>query len=223
MIRKLTRLFVCLVVAAGLLAVAVVVGSSWLVDHLAKGRLRTDPAALPKDETALVLGTSPTTAGHGANPHFDNRITAAADLFRRGCVKHLLLSGDHGRRGYDEPSDMRRALLALGVPDRAMTLDYAGFRTLDSVARARKIFGLDKLVIVTDRFHTSRALFLARQFGIDAVAFPSKDVPLQTSARSVIRECFAQVKACLDVYVLRTGPRFPGPKEPLLAKPARDA
>lgn len=222
MIRKLARLFVCLVMAVVLLAAAIVAGSSWIVDHLAQGRLRTDPASLPKNETALVLGTS-SRAGPNANPHFDNRIAAAADLFRRGCVKHLLLSGDHGSRGYDEPSDMRRALLALGVPDRAMTLDYAGFRTLDSVVRARKIFGLDKMVIVTDRFHTSRALFLARQFGIDAVAFPSKDVPLTTSARSVIRECFARVKACLDVYVLHTGPHFLGRKEPIAAKPAHDA
>lgn len=223
MIRKLARLFVCLAFAAGLLAVAMVAGSSWIVGNLAKGRLLTDPASLPKGETALVLGTSPSIAGHRANPHFENRIAAAADLFRRGCVKHLLLSGDNGSRGYDEPSDMRRALLALGVPDSAMTLDYAGFRTLDSVVRAQKIFGLDKIVIVTDRFHTSRALFLARQFGIDAVAFPSKDVPLKSSARAVIRECFARVKACLDVYVLRTSPRFLGPKEPAIAKPARDA
>lgn len=214
MIRKLVRLLVCLALAVGLLAAAIVVGSSWIVGNLAHGRLVTNPASLPKDETALVLGTSPSVAGHRANPHFENRIAAAADLFRRGCVKHLLLSGDNGSRGYDEPSNMRRALLALGVPDSAMTLDYAGFRTLDSVARARKIFGLDKLVIVTDRFHTSRALFLARHFGIDAVAFPSKDVPLRYSARSIVRECFARVKACLDVYVLHTGPHFLGPKDP---------
>lgn len=206
--------------AAGLLATAIVVGSSWLVDHLAAGRLVTDPASLPANRTALVLGTSSSVRGRYANPHFDNRIAAAADLFRRGRVKHFLLSGDNGSRGYDEPSDMRRALLALGVPDSAMTLDYAGFRTLDSVARARKIFGLDKMVIVTDRFHTSRALFLARQFGIDAVAFPSKDVPLKDSAKTVIRECFARVKACLDVYVLHTGPHFLGPKEPAAKPPA---
>ncbi len=214
------RVLISMAVAAGMLIVALIVGASWLVDHLGHGRLLTDPASLPKNETALVLGTS-SRAGLNANPHFDNRIAAAADLFRRGCVKHLLLSGDNGTRGYNEPSDMRRALLALGVPDSAMTLDYAGFRTLDSVARARKIFGLDKMVIVTDRFHTSRALFLARHFGIDAVAFPSKDVPLKYSARALVRECFARVKACLDVYVLGTGPHLLGPKEP--KKPAPDA
>ena len=100
-------------------------------------------------------------------------MTAAALLYRSGRVRHLLLSGDNGTRGYDEPADMQAALLALGVPADAMTLDDAGFRTLDSVVRAGgEVFGQRRLTIITDRFHAYRAVFLTRQAGIDAVAFP---------------------------------------------------
>lgn len=212
-IRMLLRTLAVAVVALAVLAALAIGGSTWAIDRLAHGRMIDRPEALPADDTALVLGTSP-RVGRYDNPHFVNRIAAAADLFRRGRVRHLLLSGDNGHWGYDEPTAMRRALLALGVPASAMTLDDAGFRTLDSVARAKAIFGLQKMVIVTDRFHASRALFLARHFGIDAVAFPSRDVPLRHSVRSELREYLARVKALLDVYVLHTGPHFPATKTP---------
>ena len=105
---------------------------------------------------------------------------------------------------------MAEALMALDVPPSAMTLDYAGFRTLDSVVRARKVFGQAKVTLVTDDFHTARAVFLARHAGLDAVAFSSEKVSTRFSARTRVREVGARVKAALDVYVLRTGPRFLG-------------
>ena len=205
-----------LVAAAPILAAAVVFGASGWIRHAAARRVFDDPARLPANDVGLVLGTSQFSGPRrDRNPHFDGRIAAAAELYRVGKVKHLLLSGDNGTRGYDEPKDMQAALLALGVPAEAMTLDDAGFRTLDSVVRARQVFGQRRLTIITDRFHTYRALFLARYQDIDAVAFPSREVALRFSMKSRVREYLADVRACLDLYVLRTRPRFLGEPIPV--------
>ena len=205
-----------LAVTAPVLAVAAVFGVSSWIRHAASGKVFDDPARVPANDVGLVLGTSKFSGPHrNRNPHFDGRMAAAAALYRAGKVKHLLLSGDNGTRGYDEPADMRAALLALGVPADATTLDAAGFRTLDSVVRARQVFGQCRLTIITDRFHTYRALFLARHEGIDAVAFPSREVALRFSMKSRVREYLADVRACLDLYVLRTRPRFLGEPIPV--------
>ena len=217
--KKLAILLILLVLAPLLLSLAVA-GSAWLVKRAGAGRVFGQAADLPTNEVGLVLGTSKFSGPERRpNPHFEGRVEAAARLYHEGHVRHLLLSGDNGTRGYDEPSDMRDALLARGVPAEAMTLDYAGFRTLDSVVRARKVFGQQRLTIVTDRFHCYRALFLARHSGIDAVAFPSEEVALRWSVRSRMREWLADVKACLDLYVLHTRPRFLG--EPIEVRVAR--
>ncbi|MEO8352838.1 MAG: ElyC/SanA/YdcF family protein, partial [Chthoniobacteraceae bacterium] len=110
---------------------------------------------------------------------------------------------------------MRDALISRGVPESVITLDYAGFRTLDSVVRARSVFGVDRLTIVTDDFHVARALFLARASGIEAIAYQSASVPWKWSKRTRFREVASRVKAWCDVYVLGTKPKFDGPPEPL--------
>ncbi len=190
-------------------------GAVWIVHRAASGRMYDDPASLPTNDVGLVLGTSPRTASGEHNLHFDNRMAAAAQLFHAGRVQHLLLSGDNGTRGYDEPADMKTALLALGVPADAMTLDDAGFRTLDSVVRARKVFGQKRLTVVTDRFHAYRAVFLARHKGVDAIAYPSRDVDVRASLKSRVRECGADLKACLDLWVFHTRPKFLGEPIPV--------
>ena len=209
---RLLLLLLPLLVPVGSLGVLLV--SAWLIGSTARGRIFTgDPARLPPDapEIGLVLGTSKRTAGGWANPHFENRIAAAARLYHAGRVKHLIVSGDNGTRGYNEPADMRAALVARGVPDSAITGDYAGFRTLDSMVRARKIFGQTRLTLITDPFHADRAVFLARHQGIDALAFASEPVELRYSLKTRVREYLADAKACLDIFILRTKPRFLGP------------
>ena len=169
--------------------------------------------AVPEREVALVLGASRLTGnGRWLNPHFARRIEAAAELFRAGKVRHFILSGDNHRQGYDEPTDMKNALMAQGIPASVVTLDYAGFRTLDSVVRAKEVFGQTRLVIVSEPFHNARALFLCRRCGIDAVAFNARPVSMRVSGRTRVRECLARVKAVLDLYVFRKQPRFLGEK-----------
>jgi SanA protein len=166
-----------------------------------------DVASAPRRPCLLLLGTSPKVVGGRDNLHFKGRIATAAALYRAGKVDRLLVSGDNETRWYDEPSAMRKALLAEGVPEEAMTLDYAGFRTLDSVVRAKAVFGVADPIVVSDDFHVPRALYLADHFGLDAIAVPS-DSSRFLRFKVRMREHAARILAFLDVHVLRTEPRF---------------
>jgi len=195
------------VVGAGCIAAA----NYWIL-HSTRAFIITKPARLPKNDVALVLGTSRYNAdGSNGNPFFQGRMNTAARLYHEGKVRHLLVSGDNGHKGYDEPTWMRDALVARGVPRSAITLDCAGFRTLDSMARAKAVFGLHRFTIVTDDFHEARSVFLARSIGLDVVGFPSEHVPFLWSKKTRMRELLSRTVACLDVYVLHTRPRYSGP------------
>jgi SanA protein len=176
----------------------------------ARGRVYTNVDQVPAHHVALVLGTSP-TVGWFANPFFEYRMDAAAALYHAGKARYLLLSGDHGRKEYNEPAEMRQALVKRGVPCEAMVLDYAGFRTLDSVARAKTVFGQQRLLIVSQEFHNYRAVFLARRHGIDASAFNAHGVSASYGFKTHAREWFARAAAVADVLVGRR-PRFYGPR-----------
>lgn len=151
-------------------------------------------ADVPAQRVGLVLGTR-----GGNNPYFVHRMEAAAALYHAGNVQHLLVSGDNGHRSYNEPMDMREALMAAGVDSNHITLDFAGFRTLDSVVRALKVFGQAEFVVISQRFHNERAVYIAREHGIRAVAFNAKDVDVRRGLRTRIREKFARTKVFLDL------------------------
>lgn len=207
---------------AGLAGVALAAAGLMIdADHAclqaANGRVYRSVAAAPEREVGLLLGTSKETRHGKANLHFNQRIAAAAALYRAGKVRHLLVSGDNHIASYDEPADMRNALIAAGVPADAITCDYAGFRTLDSVVRAKEIFGLPRCVIVSEDFHCPRALWIAQRHGLDAIAFAAPDVGLKSwSLRAEIREQLARSWCAVDMYVLHRGPKFLGPREPIL-------
>ncbi len=199
---------VLLTIACVLLVVTL---NRWVVNSV-DSRVFAGINALPENEVGLVLGCSKHLSSGRINPHFKARIEAAAALYHAGKVKYLLLSGDNHRVGYDEPTDMKESLMALDVPADVITLDYAGFRTLDSVVRAREVFGRSRLTLITDDFHAHRAVFLAQHKGIEAVAFSAQKVAVNRSARSRVREVVARVKAVADLYVFRTKPKFLGDK-----------
>lgn len=181
------------------------------IEGQASGRLYSDAVSVPKRDTALVLGCVRILPNGRQNLYFRYRIQAAAELYHAGKVNNLIVSGDNGSKSYDEPSDMADALVALGVPEARIFKDYAGFRTLDSVVRAREIFGQDSLTIVSQAFHNERAIYLAAQNEIDAVGYNATDVVAMAGLRTKLREKLARVKTVLDVFVLRTQPRFLGP------------
>jgi SanA protein len=204
--------------AGGLL---VAVGLMLWADHAcglaAKGRVYRSVETVPEREVGLVLGTSKLTPRGTPNLHFNQRIAAAVALYRAGKVHHLLVSGDNHVANYDEPTDMRNALVAAGIRASAVTCDYAGFHTLDSVVRAKLVFGLSQCTIISEEFHCPRALWIAREHGLDAIAFAAPDVSLKSwSLRAEAREQLARAWCGVDLYVLHRGPKFPGPREPIL-------
>lgn len=184
-----------------------------LVENAGKGHVYDNADLIPAREYGLVLGTSKHRPDGGPNPFFEYRIAAAAKLYHLGKVKHLLVSGDNHLNSYNEPVDMMHALVEQGVPAGAITLDYAGLRTLDSIYRANKIFGLTRFTIISQRDHDERALLIANHYKLDAIAYAADDVDFNLAPRAHIHEWFAQVKVVLDLYVLNTKPKYLGPKE----------
>jgi len=159
--------------------------------------------SLPSNQVGLVLGTSKTTYDGKENLYFKYRMEAAARLFNEGKVKSLILSGNNDSKYYNEPLDMERAMLKLGVPKSALQLDYAGYRTFDSVIRSKYLFKQDHITIISQDFHNARALYIAQSEGLDAVSFAAQDVPAGYSLRTLVREYLARPKAVLDVHFYR--------------------
>ena len=205
--------------ALGTVALLAVVATTttWLVvEQQSAAHIYASPADVPPARAALVLGTSRWLPGRTPNPYFDNRIEAAARLFAAGKVDYLIVSGNQSQGGrpnggYDEPNDMRDALVAEGVPADRIYRDYAGFRTLDSVLRANSVFGQDRVIVVSQHFHLARALYLASQYGLNYEGLEAEDTPLREGWRTQVREAGARIRAVLD-SALRLGPRFGGAK-----------
>lgn len=162
-------------------------------------------------KVALVLGTSKWTMRGTQNLYFKGRVEATKELYEAGYVHHLLLSGDNSLEAYNEPLLLKKELETQGVSPEAMTMDFAGFRTLDSVIRSKEVFGQDSLIIVTQPFHLPRALFIARNQGIKAIGFSA---PGPQPAKMWMREIVARTVAVVDI-VFGTQPKFLGDKEPL--------
>lgn len=198
------------VAAVVILAISVLVWSDRRVASTAAPFLYDSVDALPKNTVGVVLGCAPYLPGGRNNLYFTHRIAAAAELFELGKVEYLLVSGDNSTRFYNEPSQMRTALIEAGIPDERIVLDYAGFRTLDSMVRANKVFGLDHFTIISQRFHNERAVYIAHHFGARPVAFNARDVPGPAGAKTRFREVFARFKTLLDVHLFDTPPRYLG-------------
>ena len=162
-------------------------------------------------KVGLVLGTSRNVKGGSRNTFFFNRIDAAAELFESGKIKYIIVSGDNGEKDYNEPQDMREELVKKGIPDSVIFLDYAGFRTLDSVIRAREIFGQKTFIIISQKFHNERAVYLARKNGIEAYGYNAKEVEPMQGVKTKVREFFARDKVFVDL-LFGVDPKFVGEK-----------
>jgi len=184
----------------------------WIIFTTHK-KIHHEIESVPTTDVTLVLGTSRWLAGGGENPYFKFRMEAAAQLYKKGKTRHFILSGDNRTMYYNEPIEMKKALMKLDVPEKAITLDYAGLRTLDSIVRSNKIFGQDQLIIVTQKFHSYRALFISRYYNLNVSAFLARDLDASKSFSVWLREFFARPKAVLDLYIFHTSPRFLGERE----------
>jgi SanA protein len=185
---------------------------TWAIAH---GKTYDRLGDVPPRTCGLVLGCAP-KVGSFDNTFFTRRIKAAADLYEEGKLQFLIVSGDNSRNGYDEPTAMKAALVAKGVPASRIYCDYAGLRTLDSVIRARKIFGQVEFTLISQKYHNERALYMARRLvGDGCVAYNAADPVTSKMFKAYVREAFARVMAILDVEVLKTEPKFLGEKVPV--------
>ena len=199
-----------------LLFIIVVVSSNFVVRLTTKNRIFTSITTIPSADVALVLGTSRYTMTGYANLFFKYRIQAAVELYKSGKIKHIIVSGDNSLFEYNEPREMRRALVKEGVPIEAITLDFAGFRTLDSVVRCKEVFGQNHFIIISQEFHVARALFIAKKFKINAVGYAAKSPSQAYSFKTNVREFFARTIAIFDLYILNTQPKFLGSREEIV-------
>ena len=213
--KKRSRVRRLLLVAGGVLVMCLVLCALVLfaadlrVERAAAGRVYSEIEAVPAREYGMVPGTSRLVHGKYLNTYFCNRIRAAVELYRAGKIRKIIVSGDNGRTDYNETSEMARELIAEGVAPEDVLSDYAGFRTLDSVVRARNLFGANEMTIISQRFHCERAIYLAAKNGIDAVGFEADEVaPQAIRIKLAVREAFARVLAILDAEVLKTKPHF---------------
>lgn len=203
--RKWRRLLILLV----LTPLFILLLCNVLIEWGTSGKLYSDPGAIPYNKVGIVLGTARHRVEGGINPYYDYRIRATIALFKAGKISYVLVSGDNGSIYYNEPDTIKKDLVAAGIPEDKIFLDYAGFRTLDSMVRAKVVFGLDSATVISQEFHNERAIYIAEKKGLEAVGFNAEDLEGPQGFRVQAREYLARVKVFLDL-AFNTQPRFYG-------------
>ncbi|PWN66964.1 hypothetical protein C1631_019815 [Chryseobacterium phosphatilyticum] len=206
-IKNILKFFLLLFVA-GIIFIAL---ANYSIKKDSEAFVSYNIADVPETKTALLLGTGKVLSNGMPNAYFYNRIKAATDLFKSGKIQYIIVSGDNSTKDYNEPEDMQLALVQQGVPQDHIILDHAGFRTLDSVVRAKDIFGQTKLVIISQKFHNERAVFLARKNGMEAFGYNAADVNKYAGLKTNLREYFAKAKVYWDL-LFGVEPKFGGEK-----------
>ena len=169
--------------------------------------LYDDLNLVPACEVGLLLGTNPYLKNGLPNKYFLYRIEAAVQLYQAKKIQYILVSGDNHRNDYNEPEEMKKALIKKGIPESSILMDYAGFRTLDSVVRAKTVFGKERFMIISQRFHNERALYLAQYNHIEAVGFNAQDVTAYYGLKTRVREYLARLKLFIDLW-FEVNPKF---------------
>ncbi|GED22044.1 SanA/YdcF family protein [Halomonas halmophila] len=219
---KTFRILLMLLGGGTLLAILLFMAANVWVLASTSRRIDAGPQQCQPRQVAIVFGTSHRTRSGARNPHFEGRMQTAARLIHGLRAEHLLLSGDNSTRYYNEPITMWKDLLDRGVPESAMTLDYAGFSTFDTLSRARDVFAVDSAMLVTQAWHLPRALFIADALGIDARGCAAPTPSSDGTWRLRAREWLARVATLGDLYVWGREPHFLGPQEPLQIDPRPD-
>lgn len=200
-----------LLLAVVLVLLAVVIYANVTAVWASRGRIFSEVKQVPVTRVGLVFGTTDRVNGR-ENLYFRYRIEAATKLWKAGKLETLIVSGDNRSRYYNEPDKMKQALVERGIPAERIVCDFAGLRTLDSVVRAKEIFGADPILFISQRFQNERAIYLAKANGIRAYGFNAEDVETQAGLKTKLREVGARVKMWLDVNFLNTRPKHLGEK-----------
>ena len=215
MVKKVLYILFYFIIVSSILMLSINV----YIKDSSNGRIYSNIKEIPKNSVALLLGTSKYVKRGKINYFYKYRIDATVELFNAGKIDAILVSGDNATKYYNEPKRMRIDLIKRGIPKNKIYLDFAGFRTLDSIMRAKEIFDIKKVTIVTQKFHLERAIFIANANGIDAIGYEAKSIPnTKATLKMQIREFFARMKAFLDIYILHTTPKFFGKFEKIKIK-----
>jgi SanA protein len=213
--RKFFKRLIITLLILGLIGAAIIVAFNVWLSNAFAARIYASIDAVPRADQpriAIVFGAGLTRSGE-PTPALYDRVATAVDLYQRGLVKKLLLTGDNRSENYNEPEAMRRTAIKLGVPDADLVLDYAGRRTYDSCYRAREIFDVKRAILVTQTFHLERALYLCEAFGIDGIGVMADRRNYTQTSQTwwSIREAAAVVSAWLDVNITRPTPVLGSP------------
>jgi len=195
---------------------SVVYYAKYEIDSVSQGKVYGSIEEVPERKIGLVLGCSKYLSNGRKNLYFQQRIDAAKELYFSDKVKFLLVSGDNSTKYYDEPTTMKKDLIALGVPGNKIYCDYAGLSTLDSVVRTKEVFKENQFIVISQGFHVRRAIYLGLAHDIDLIGYAPQGVSGLGSLKTELRECLARGKALLDVKFLNRQPKFLG--EPVIIK-----
>jgi len=185
--------------------------SNYAIEKYAINKTYFNASEIKKNKVGLVLGTAKNLQNGTINLYFKYRIMATVELYKSGKIDFVLISGDNGNNNYDEPTDFKNELVKNGIPQNKIFLDYAGFRTLDSVVRSKEIFGQESITIISQQFHNERAIYLAEKNGIKAIGYNAKDVSTRYGFKVKIREYLARTKVFVDI-LFGVKPKFLGKK-----------
>lgn len=192
-----------------LLVVTSIYVSNKVIVNNAEGKLFNSTENISKNKVGLLLGTVKYLSDGRINLYYQFRLNAAVELYKAEKIDFILVSGDNGSEGYDEPTDFKNDLIESGIPESKIYLDYAGFRTLDSVVRVKEVFGQTSVTIISQQFHNERALYLANHFDIEAIGYNARGVSGKKAMKVQLREYLARVKVFVDI-LLNVNPKFLG-------------
>ncbi|MEM0519398.1 SanA/YdcF family protein [Aequorivita flava] len=183
--------------------------SNYTIAKTTENKTFSNVSTIQKNRVGLLLGTAKYYKEGGINLYFQYRIDAAVALYNNNKIDFILVSGDNRTLNYNEPITFKKELIKRGIPEEIIFLDYAGFRTLDSVVRANAIFGQVNITIISQQFHNERAIYIAEKKGINAIGFNARDVDGTNGIKVKLREYFARTKAFLDI-IFHVEPKFYG-------------
>jgi len=201
----LLRLLIRLVIWLGIIVITMVALTNLWVVLSTLNQIRNVAQLDRQQQPALILGTSYLTREGASNPFFTSRISTAIGLYQEDLVSEFILSGS-ATDYYNEPKAMASSLMASGIPNHMLISDTLGVRTLSSIIRCREVYQKDKVIIITQRFHAYRALFISNYYNLEAVAVPTTDVNANGKPGLVLREVFARTLAVIDLYFLHRRP-----------------
>ena len=192
-----------------IITLIIVVALSWIY-FSTKEAIYSEISELPYNRVGLIPGCNKYISNGNINYFYVERIESGAKLFREGKIDYILVSGDNALASYDEPREMKKSLIEAGVPKENIVADYAGFRTLDTIVRAKEVFLLTELTFISQNFQNQRGVFIGNNRGIDIIAYDVEPIGTKYAYKTQVREIFAKIKMLLDLYILNKEPKFLG-------------